>query len=238
MSDENRPENKDLDSVAEIASLDAYLDSISHPNGPQREAAAAEDALLRAVGAQLRLLEDGVEEPDPVFLQRLESQIRVAQSQESRELPRRSRLTRLGFLRAAAGVAAAAGLTGAGFEADELEHRLRQPRNLVVGDGRWYDIAAVGELASGEMKAFAAGGVLGFLINDRGRLHAVSAICTHMGCRLKPEPAAFDLRCPCHGSRFNVDGQVVSGLARDPLPRIALRLDGGRVYAQGTKEDV
>jgi len=238
MSDTDRPENEDENFLAEIASLDAYLDGLARPNRPRREASFPKDAVPRAVAAQLRLLREGAEEPDSAFLERLEARIRAAESGQSHDSARRSRLSRVGFLRVAAGVAAAAGFTGAGFEADELGHRLRQPQNLVVGGGHWYDIAAVEDVASGQIKAFAAGGVLGFLINDGGRLHAVSAICTHMGCRLKPEPGAFDLRCLCHGSRFDTDGRVLSGLARDPLPHIAVRIDGGRVYAHGTKEDL
>ncbi len=238
MSDKQLPGSDDPASLAEIASLDAYLDSLSRSNAPRREAAVPADAILRAVAAQLRLVQDGAGEPDPAFLERLEKQVRAAQGQPAQGLPKRSRLSRVGFLRAAAGVAAAAGLAGAGYEADEIQRRLRQPKDLVAGEGHWYDIAAVDEVASGQMRAFTAGGVLGYLINDGGRLHAVSAICTHMGCRLKPEQGAFGLRCLCHDSRFNPDGRVLSGLAPDPLPHIALRIDGGRVYAQGTKEDV
>ncbi|MGH2411574.1 MAG: ubiquinol-cytochrome c reductase iron-sulfur subunit [Chloroflexota bacterium] len=99
-------------------------------------------------------------------------------------------------------------------------------------------IYAVDEVPSGGAKSFSAGGVMGFLLNDGGKLRAVSAICTHMGCRLKADPAAGDLRCLCHGSRFNRQGDILSGLAPSPLPEIALRMDGGVVYALGTRETV
>jgi Rieske Fe-S protein len=59
-----------------------------------------------------------------------------------------------------------------------------------------------------------------------------------MGCRLKPAQGGPGLRCLCHGSRFSPDGRVLAGLAPDPLPRIALRIEGGRVYARGTAEDI
>ena len=89
---------------------------------------------------------------------------------------------------------------------------------LVAEQGRWYDIAAADELASGHMKPFAAGGVLGYLVNVEGRLHAVSALCTHMGCRLKPEAGRLALRCLCHGAQFSADGRVLAGPAPQPLP--------------------
>lgn len=46
-----------------------------------------------------------------------------------------------------------------------------------------------------------------------GALHAVSSVCTHLGCLVKFNPAATSWDCPCHGSRFDVDGQVLDGPA-------------------------
>ena len=103
---------------------------------------------------------------------------------------------------------------------------------------RWYDVGTVGELADGQIKGFAAGGILGYLINEGGRLHAVSAICTHMGCRLKPDQGSVGLHCLCHGSRFGADGRVLRGPAVTRLPTIDVRVIAGRVYARGTIENV
>ena len=43
---------------------------------------------------------------------------------------------------------------------------------------------------------------------------ALSAICTHAGCSMDYDSTAHQLTCPCHGSVFSVNGQVVSGPAR------------------------
>jgi Rieske Fe-S protein len=53
--------------------------------------------------------------------------------------------------------------------------------------------------------------------------HAVSATCTHMGCLVSWNTAESTWDCPCHGSRFTVDGRVLHGpalhdLAQVPLP--------------------
>jgi glycine/D-amino acid oxidase-like deaminating enzyme/nitrite reductase/ring-hydroxylating ferredoxin subunit len=58
-----------------------------------------------------------------------------------------------------------------------------------------------------------------------GQLTAVSATCTHLGCLVHFNDAETTWECPCHGSRFAVDGAVLQGPATRPLePR---RLDPG-----------
>jgi glycine/D-amino acid oxidase-like deaminating enzyme/nitrite reductase/ring-hydroxylating ferredoxin subunit len=47
----------------------------------------------------------------------------------------------------------------------------------------------------------------------QGKLHAVSTVCTHMGCTLTWDNAEKSWDCPCHGSRFNYRGQVIYGPA-------------------------
>jgi len=55
--------------------------------------------------------------------------------------------------------------------------------------------------------------------DDEGRLHAVSARCTHLGCIVDWNDAERSWDCPCHGSRFDTDGSVLSGPAVAPLAR-------------------
>lgn len=50
-----------------------------------------------------------------------------------------------------------------------------------------------------------------------GELHAVSPNCTHMGCRVAFNTAERTWDCPCHGSRFSVDGEVIEGPAVENL---------------------
>jgi glycine/D-amino acid oxidase-like deaminating enzyme/nitrite reductase/ring-hydroxylating ferredoxin subunit len=55
--------------------------------------------------------------------------------------------------------------------------------------------------------------------DERGVLHAVSGVCTHMGCVLGWNPVDRTWDCSCHGSRFALDGAVIHGPATTGLER-------------------
>jgi Rieske Fe-S protein len=62
-------------------------------------------------------------------------------------------------------------------------------------------------------------GKTGVYCDDEGKLHGVSLRCTHLGCLLRFNSAETSWDCPCHGSRFDVDGNVLEGPAVRPLER-------------------
>jgi Rieske Fe-S protein len=49
--------------------------------------------------------------------------------------------------------------------------------------------------------------------DDNGKLHLIHAVCSHMGCGLKWNKDERTFDCPCHGSRFDVNGNVVNSPA-------------------------
>lgn len=53
------------------------------------------------------------------------------------------------------------------------------------------------------------------LIHEVGGFTALSLICTHLGCTVEQKDDGFV--CPCHGSRYNADGQVTRGPAQKAL---------------------
>ena len=55
--------------------------------------------------------------------------------------------------------------------------------------------------------------------DEQGGLHAVSAVCTHMGCLGGWNDTDRTWDCPCHGSRFELDGEVIHGPATAGLER-------------------
>ena len=61
--------------------------------------------------------------------------------------------------------------------------------------------------------------------DENEKLHAVSAVCTHAGCIVDFNNAEKSWDCPCHGSRFNVNGEVLNGPAIAPLSHVDLGKD-------------
>lgn len=55
----------------------------------------------------------------------------------------------------------------------------------------------------------------------KGRLLALSTVCTHSGCEVRPLPSSF--QCPCHGSEYDLEGRVIPGPARKPLQQFDVR---------------
>jgi glycine/D-amino acid oxidase-like deaminating enzyme/nitrite reductase/ring-hydroxylating ferredoxin subunit len=56
--------------------------------------------------------------------------------------------------------------------------------------------------------------------DKEGKLHLVDTTCTHLGCEVEWNSAERSWDCPCHGSRFSVDGEVIEGPALDPLEKL------------------
>ncbi|WP_415383502.1 FAD-dependent oxidoreductase [Halosimplex sp. TS25] len=56
--------------------------------------------------------------------------------------------------------------------------------------------------------------------DEDGEVHAVSAVCPHMGCLVSWNDGEESWDCPCHGSRFDVDGTVLDTPAVDDLDAV------------------
>ena len=85
-----------------------------------------------------------------------------------------------------------------------------------------------------------------FVFREGNTFHAVSAVCTHLGCTVRAEalsqPATKEVEgqslrlthrflCPCHGSKYEGDGANVSGPAPRPLAwyRLVVSPDDGQL---------
>jgi Rieske Fe-S protein len=58
--------------------------------------------------------------------------------------------------------------------------------------------------------------------DEAGNLHAVNPACTHIKCEVGWNAVEKSWDCPCHGSRFSYDGEVLTAPARKDLEIIRL----------------
>ena len=68
------------------------------------------------------------------------------------------------------------------------------------------------------------------LVLDGGGFAAVSSICTHRGCTV--DLGGPGLACPCHGSQYDREGQVVRGPASRALERYPVRSSGDELIVE------
>ena len=62
-----------------------------------------------------------------------------------------------------------------------------------------------------------------------GGLHALSAVCTHLGCLVKWDADQQRILCPCHDAAFTLQGEVLGGPAPEPLPRVPIGVVDGMI---------
>ena len=66
----------------------------------------------------------------------------------------------------------------------------------------------------------------GFVVKDaQGKLTVFAVNCSHLGCSIGLNTTDKTFDCPCHGSRFHLDGTVLHGPAADPLSHLTWQQD-------------
>jgi len=204
-----------------------FVEALLRDRRPPRFEADPEDAGMLQVATSLRGARTATDLPSADYVARLEQRLR-----DELEAPPRpvAQPSRRGFL-IGGGVAAAA---AAGVAVDlGLRHSDNDPvttqGELVPVAGTWLQVATLADLADGRPRRFSAGSIEGVLVpRPDGTVHALSAVCTHMGCLL--EARSDSLLCPCHGASFDL-----GGVPRDheylttPLPRLRSRVVGDSV---------
>jgi menaquinol-cytochrome c reductase iron-sulfur subunit len=63
-----------------------------------------------------------------------------------------------------------------------------------------------------------------------GKITVFSPLCTHLGCGYRWDTDDLTFKCPCHGSIFNINGNVLAGPAPRPLDRLPVKVEGGRLF--------
>jgi Rieske Fe-S protein len=92
-------------------------------------------------------------------------------------------------------------------EAVKIEAPTSPNSAFIMADGGGDN--AAGELAFG-----------GFVVKNQGKVEVFAINCSHLGCSIALNQGAQSFDCPCHGSRFHLDGTVLHGPAADPLSHL------------------
>ncbi len=83
------------------------------------------------------------------------------------------------------------------------------------------DVSSVDEIKNGEGAIIRQGASkIAAYRDENGKLYQRSAVCTHLGCIVRINSLEKTWDCPCHGSRFGVDGHPINTPAIEPLGEI------------------
>lgn len=98
----------------------------------------------------------------------------------------------------------------------------------------WVEVARVGDVAPGDLKAVEYDGALIVLFNLNGSYHALDDVCTHDGGPLSDGVVqGEEVVCPRHGARFAIrTGAVTAPPALEPVRRLAVRVEGERILVR------
>lgn len=221
------------DEAAAVERFERYLDSLLAGGRPSPDDVGDRDeAEMARLAAEISAAVDPAGgAPDPAFIDQLRLRMRAAdEGIAAVQVPppvrpglggmARMRITRRQLL--SGGVVGAAGIAAGALGASLL--RPTEPdsggliwndgSDLVGGEGEWVEVATLAELPTGEAVRFSTVAFDGYVVNDAGEIRALSSVCTHLGCTLRFRKGWQDLRCPCHGASFDLQGRLANSRAR------------------------
>lgn len=124
------------------------------------------------------------------------------------------------FVKTLAATTVALGIGGAVVECS----RFLAP-NVLYEPSRVFKVGAVASFPIGSRTVIEGRGIA--VIRERDGVHAISLVCTHLGCLIRPveNDSECGYACPCHGSRFTMAGEVLDGPAPRDLPWYEVYVD-------------
>ncbi len=104
----------------------------------------------------------------------------------------------------------------------------------------WHFVATVALLGDAPVR-FVTDAIIGYVIRadedapveDRGKIIAMSAACTHMGCIVQWQDSDRKYHCPCHEWVFTEYGKLDGRPGYlNPLPRLETKVEDGKIYVK------
>jgi len=118
------------------------------------------------------------------------------------------------------------GATGAlaVIELSLVGFRFLSPRTTEGEFGGRFNLGAPDQYPSGSVTPVEPGRFYLVRLEDGGLL-AIYRRCTHLGCAVPFDQGAGQFVCPCHGSAFTADGEVLNPPAPRPLDLFVLTIN-------------
>jgi cytochrome b6-f complex iron-sulfur subunit len=218
----------------------AFVESLRRNRRPTAFTPDPDDVEVMRAAIELNNAEPGAAIPRAEFVsdlhRRLADQLNEADASVDLGAARLSRRRVIGGIGAAAATAAAAAVAGAVVDRELLNSdsspSVPTAQELVPDEGAWQPVLDAAALGDGQVARFSTVSTVGFVVNDNGRLSAISGVCTHQGCLLRHNEAAGRLDCPCHRASFSLQGDVLHQQFRQPLaplPHIQVRESNGQI---------
>jgi cytochrome b6-f complex iron-sulfur subunit len=218
----------------------AFVESLRRNRRPKAFTPDADDVEVMRAAIELNNAEPGAALPRAEFVsdlhRRLADQHNEVDASVDLAAARLSRRRVIGGIGAAAATAAAAAVAGAVVDRELLNSSsspsVPTAQELIPDEGNWQPVLDAANLSDGQVARFSTVSNVGFVVNDNGKLSAISGVCTHQGCLLRLNEAAARLDCPCHRASFSLQGDVLHQQFRQPLaplPHIQVRENNGQI---------
>lgn len=110
--------------------------------------------------------------------------------------------------------------------------------------GVWVPVIDAEELKDGEIRSvtYKLDVPDGYMVSPRNysvylsrkgrRVTAFDPTCPHLGCHVEFKDRKKRFVCPCHGGVFDDEGERVSGPPPKGLTKLAVKLEGGKVWIE------
>jgi Rieske Fe-S protein len=107
-------------------------------------------------------------------------------------------------------------------KAEEKGVCIHLPSDSVIADKFAADkIKELTEIAPGEGRIIKHDGhVLALYKDNLHEVHLLNPVCTHLRCNVAWNSSEKSWDCPCHGARYSIEGNVLTGPARHNLEKV------------------